>query len=446
MRLRAYEQQFGENLQYYRRLKNLTQQELGERIGIGHSSISLWEKGERSPSVAQLYQLCGALGCSPNDLLNKRLSSAQAKAAGLEWNADFPSSASITFTENILDGIHLFQLIADEGYDYDRLTRLESFARLSPQHLWNKINAAFQARGVELLHVERDHKREHALKEKYNLIHCFVARLDNLPQDGIADVPIRSEAVAFLAAKLCVPLIRGFDSVGMTGGQPVVRFFDLIPPFSQDLTGITWRSLLATRRQLSMAPMGGAANGIVSRLLYSQPHTRGHTMPFVNLHRRSPEYHRAASGEEREELDYASTDRRTAAYVQAAFLAVGSPDFDYRTAGIEAVNPEMMRFYDQLNSEMKGRCQGDLLLRLLDSAGEPVGSTEERQANEALVYSIDLEDLAQMVKTKKQVWILSEVHQKAGIIRAVLKRGLANCLVIENRIADALLSSDVLPG
>jgi transcriptional regulator with XRE-family HTH domain len=440
MKVNPYDQLFGNNLANQRRQKNWTQRELGDRIGIGHSSISLWEKGERSPSVTQLYLLCKVLGCSPSDMLASRSQSNHQKGIGLEWDTNLPDSHSLRYTENILDGIQLFQWVVSEGFDYSRIRQMEAFSNLSPEQLRNKINAALLAKGIEIINVDRDRHRENLLKEKYHLMHCYVAKLDGLVKDGLADIAIRSEAVAFLAARFCIPLLRGFEHVGLTGGIPIARFFDLIPPLNNDIAGITWHAILSTERHLSAGPLDESANGIISRLLYSQPHTRGFTMPFINQDRRSLDYYRASQGDEKAELDYANSTRRTATYSQAVFLSVGSPEYDYASPGTERVNPDLVKVYNRLTEEDRSRCKGDLMLRLLDENGQRAGLLVDQQLNDAFVYSIELDRLKQMVKSKKQVWILSEVQQKAAILRAVLSAEFANCLVIEDRVADELLT------
>ncbi|MBW2410394.1 MAG: helix-turn-helix domain-containing protein [Deltaproteobacteria bacterium] len=439
--MRNVDKTFGENLKHYRKLKNLTQAELGNRIGIGHGSISLWEKGERSPSITHIFRLCKALGCSADKLLGIDVAPLQRRSKNIEWITTFPKSSVLDFTEEIHDGISLFEHIVSDGKDFSSIRELdEKYNNLNPRLVTNKINAALLSKGIEVIHVERDLRREEALKQKYNLLHCVVAKLDDLPLDGIVDVPIKSEAVAFLTVKYCTPLLRGLERVGFTGGYPLARFLNLIPPYHPDLTGISWYSFLATQRHLSVAPMSGSANGLINQLLYRQPHTKGFTMPFINIERRGIEYYKKAKGEEKIELDYANQIKRTAAYVQTGFIAVGDPQTDYQMAEIEAVNPKLSKLFHNLSEQDKNRCKGDLLLRFLDENGNAVGSDDEQYENEAMVFSIELDDLRRMVKNQQNVWILSNKSKKAQIINAVLISKFANCLVIENQTADQLLS------
>jgi len=122
----------------------------------------------------------------------------------------------------------------------------------------------------------------------------------------------------------------------------------------------------------------------------------------------------------KEELEYITSTRRKATYVQAAFFSVGTPHFDYMTTAAEAVNLELVELMAQLTEYDRISCQGDILLRLLDKSGNRVGSEIDQQMNGALVYSIHLNDLRIMVSAKKQVWVLSESRQKAKMIRAVM--------------------------
>lgn len=49
----------------------LTQTELAERSGLGYQTVMRLEKGERSPSVAQLAALCSVLGLSMSELVER---------------------------------------------------------------------------------------------------------------------------------------------------------------------------------------------------------------------------------------------------------------------------------------------------------------------------------------------------------------------------------------
>ena len=58
----------GDRLKQARKVKNLTQRQLADLIGVKHNSISDWEKNLHKPDVDQIKKLCGALEINPNQL------------------------------------------------------------------------------------------------------------------------------------------------------------------------------------------------------------------------------------------------------------------------------------------------------------------------------------------------------------------------------------------
>lgn len=64
------EQDFGARLKGYRKGKNLTQQELAERVGVSDKTVSRWESGGGYPDVPVLVPLARALGVTVDDLLD----------------------------------------------------------------------------------------------------------------------------------------------------------------------------------------------------------------------------------------------------------------------------------------------------------------------------------------------------------------------------------------
>jgi transcriptional regulator with XRE-family HTH domain len=60
----------GKRIAYYRKIKNMTQSELGKAIGgKGQTVISAWEKGVADPGSDNIIALSKVLGVTPHDLL-----------------------------------------------------------------------------------------------------------------------------------------------------------------------------------------------------------------------------------------------------------------------------------------------------------------------------------------------------------------------------------------
>ena len=60
---------FSARLKELRIGKQLTQKEVGEFTGVGQSSISAWERGDRQPLASQLVILARYFECSVDYLL-----------------------------------------------------------------------------------------------------------------------------------------------------------------------------------------------------------------------------------------------------------------------------------------------------------------------------------------------------------------------------------------
>ncbi len=59
----------GRNVRHYRRLRGMTQEEVGLSIDMERSYVSDLERGKRNPSVRAVGRLAAALGVEPFELL-----------------------------------------------------------------------------------------------------------------------------------------------------------------------------------------------------------------------------------------------------------------------------------------------------------------------------------------------------------------------------------------
>ena len=62
---------FGENLQYYRKRNNITQEQLAEQLEVSRQTISKWESGASYAEMEKLLQLCDLFSCGLDTLLRK---------------------------------------------------------------------------------------------------------------------------------------------------------------------------------------------------------------------------------------------------------------------------------------------------------------------------------------------------------------------------------------
>ena len=64
---------FGQRFTRLRKQRNLTQEELGERIGVSGQAVSKWENDASMPDISLLVQLSEILGVSLDELLGKEV-------------------------------------------------------------------------------------------------------------------------------------------------------------------------------------------------------------------------------------------------------------------------------------------------------------------------------------------------------------------------------------
>ena len=88
---------FGENLQFYRKKENITQEQLAERLGVSRQTISKWEADSSYPEMEKILQLCDMFGCTMDVLLRGEASEAfREDTAGYDRHMnDFSKEISI---------------------------------------------------------------------------------------------------------------------------------------------------------------------------------------------------------------------------------------------------------------------------------------------------------------------------------------------------------------
>ena len=61
----------GENIRRFRKMMNLTQEELAEKIGVTYQAVSKWENAQSAPDVSFLPLLADVFGCNIDDLFSR---------------------------------------------------------------------------------------------------------------------------------------------------------------------------------------------------------------------------------------------------------------------------------------------------------------------------------------------------------------------------------------
>ena len=71
----------GTQIMYNRKLKKLTQEDLGDLLGVSYMTIRRWETGKSSPDISELQKISQVLGVPINELLGNDTSSSAVSPA-----------------------------------------------------------------------------------------------------------------------------------------------------------------------------------------------------------------------------------------------------------------------------------------------------------------------------------------------------------------------------
>lgn len=58
---------FGDKIRQARKRTGMTQRQLADNLGVGHTTVSNWEKNLSRPDADMIQKLCGLLRLQPND-------------------------------------------------------------------------------------------------------------------------------------------------------------------------------------------------------------------------------------------------------------------------------------------------------------------------------------------------------------------------------------------
>ena len=88
-------QSLGEKIKIARKAAGLTQRELADKIKVGNTTISNWEKGVSKPDPDQISSMCWALDVQPNFFLGKSPQADDDLAEYLEDLRDRPETRAL---------------------------------------------------------------------------------------------------------------------------------------------------------------------------------------------------------------------------------------------------------------------------------------------------------------------------------------------------------------
>ena len=62
---------FHKNLEYLRKEKNISQEDLAFKLGVSRQAVSKWESGAAYPETAKMVSMCKIFDCTLDELINE---------------------------------------------------------------------------------------------------------------------------------------------------------------------------------------------------------------------------------------------------------------------------------------------------------------------------------------------------------------------------------------
>ena len=146
------QEKIGKFIAECRRKKNMTQQELAEKLGVSYRTIGNWENGRNMPDLSLFKPLCDELDISLNDLMSGEVVKSKEYQEKLEENIINTISYTNKKLENKNNIIGLLLII------FGVLISLSAIAIFPSESSWGAIYSVFGAI-ISLLGVSRFTKK-----------------------------------------------------------------------------------------------------------------------------------------------------------------------------------------------------------------------------------------------------------------------------------------------
>lgn len=178
------QEKIGKFIAKCRRKKNMTQQELAEKLGVSDRTIGNWENGRNMPDLSLFKPLCDELDISLNDLMSGEVVKSKEYQEKLEENIINTISYTNKKLENKNNIIGLLLII------FGVLISLSAIAIFPSESSWGAIYSVFGAI-ISLLGVSRFTKKLNHSKRlicNFGYFIIFIAVLFIIDYIGVINI------------------------------------------------------------------------------------------------------------------------------------------------------------------------------------------------------------------------------------------------------------------
>lgn len=416
-------QTFGQRLKQLRQRKaaqlgrdRLPQRFVAEQLNVSPGAYASWENGRNRPDVGSLCHLATFYEVSTDYLLgvSPQLRSDEETTIapnGLIWSLRRPAE-----TDDEYLGIALWQRLA-QG---DSLAAIAADLNVS---LWEKeiqrlLIDVWYGNMIRIHQIPMNHMLEQQLKQKYKLRDACVVATGDSPADIISTI-LMGEASRLYFKRY----VRPTTKVGLAGGSAVAHMVYALRRGDCQSIEVYPLAVSPVIEAVSLD-----ANTLVGTLVnrHAGYDVRGYILQY------------AAPGElqkNRNSPQLAPTRRILAKSksVDIAFMGLGA--LGRKRAEVDLLGDLVDTTGPGLDQIRKRGAVGDVLYHVIDKNGAPVVPEISD-----LICSIRLSDLQELIRLQVRVVAMVWGLQKLSVTQTAVEQGYTNCLIIDERLAQALLT------
>ncbi len=388
----------------------IPQREVAEYLNVTTSAYASWEVGRTLPHIGYMLQLATFFEVTIDYLLGHKREDEiiRDKQSILSW-----TQTGTCRNKNEENGILAWQLLA-RGESIECIGSKLGITASLEKELEKLVKDVTYTNLIEIKHIAHDQQLSNQLLNAYDFLQGV--RVVSVPET----VPqfYKKMLIGEMARSYFTEFIRPGMHVGLAGGSSVSQFVYALR--RGDCQSITVYPL-AVSSVASDAIAHLEANTLVGTLASRH---EGYDIQGYTL-----QYSSKTSG-------YKEHDARQRAKTQ--WILNKAKGIDIGFIGVGRMQHKLIdRFSDhEILQELEEKgALGDILFNYFDKHGNLVRSKLKN-----LVCAIELSDINQIVHARTPIVILASGENKAPIIHIAIKKRLANALIIDEHLANALLA------
>jgi DNA-binding transcriptional regulator LsrR (DeoR family) len=437
----------------YNKIHQGTQQAFSNKTGIPQETVSRLFRGETLVGTNYIYTLIKIYGQIVVDTLFGEelgnvsetnilvpLSDKEKTQTQLVWTTRSPYFMDEAVKNDCKEGVKFFENIVKHKFSVQ--TAIEQSAYKGKPQASDLLNhaliLAFQSKALELLKVPRDTHLENLLLERFGnqLKDVRVAAIPRNKEDQYhQSTLIRSEYVAWLAATSVLSQLPQVKYVGIGGGYTVRRMAELSYSRVNQFIPTVWTPLSTYKEKFDSETIEDNDVNFTAQLLMTRhPGSRA-------------VYYLFRDGADEKPVDPIIRPKHES--LSVAFVSINARrnnsnlssqeglDGDYQTANNKGIT-NIRQIYALVPPD---KAAGEFLGKLLDDDGNSI--EEVKDILKQYVQQINFDVLRNRINQDAQVWLLGAGLYKVRPIRMAIRSSLANCLVIDSEIAEALIRDGI---